>query len=131
MVPRRGHRLAPEPALAKHHIDSCPGRRREKQWCLAGQVLHVAIERQRVREVASDHPLDRGSNRVPLAAIRAVLEDVGAGSTRQARGRVRRPVVHDEDVIHVPVQPVDHLLNGTGLVEGRNDRHGPDRFAHC
>ena len=68
---------------------------------------------------------------MPLAAIGAVLEHVRTGSTRQARRRVGRPVVDDEDVIDLPAQPVDHLLNGPGLVEGRNDRDGADRRAHA
>ena len=94
-------------------------------------MLHVAIENQGVREVAARQPLDRGTHGVPLAAIVAVLEHFRAHSTRQARRRVGRPVVDDEDVIDRPAQPVDHLLNGPGLVEGRNDRDGADRRAHA
>ena len=90
-------------------------------------MLHVAIEHQCVREVAGSHPLDRGAHRVPLASIMAVLEHVCAGSTRQARGPVGRPVIDDKNVIDLPAQPVDHLLNGRGLVEGGDDGDGADR----
>ncbi len=94
-------------------------------------MLHVAVENQRVREVAGDEPLDRGAHRVSLASIVAVLEHVRTGSTRQARRRVGRPVIDDEDAIDLPAQPVDHLLDGPGFVEGRDDRDGADRRAHA
>ena len=95
-----GHLGAEELPFANDHIGTGVGGGFQQPRRLVGQMLHVGIEEQHMREAASQRPRDAGPNRMPLAEVGGVRNDFSAGLARARfrRGNLGRPVVDDNHV---------------------------------
>ena len=123
MKARRRHALPAELPLAEHQIGVGPRRGVEQPRRFAGQMLHVAVEQQHVRERTGHHLGQTGADRASLPLVGAQREHLGAGRTRRRSGPVGRPVVHHQHMGDDAAQSIHHLGDRPHLIERRDQRH--------
>jgi hypothetical protein len=87
-------------------------------------MLHVAVQKQHVRERSRHHVREPGADGAPLAGVRLAPQHLRPGCARACRRLVGRPIVHDQHVRDDALQARDDVRDRACLVEGRHDGDG-------